>query len=134
MAETKYKVVGGDSLSSIAQKFYGSADLWKVIYDANRQVIGSDPNLIHPGTELTIPDRGTGGGDDDGDDGDDGGTGEVLATYTVVQGDTLSDIAQRFYGNGDQEHVRIIFRANKKTIGNDRRVIKPGQVLKIPKI
>lgn len=131
MAETKYKVVGGDSLSSIAKKFYGSADLWKVIYDANKQVIGSDPNLIRPGTELTIPDRGTGGGDDGGDD---GGTGEVLATYTVVQGDTLTDIAQRFYGNGDQEHVGIIFRANKKTIGNDRRLIMPGQVLKIPKI
>lgn len=134
MAETKskqYTVVGGDSLSSLAKKFYGSADLWKVIYDANKQLIGPDPNLIRPGQVLDIPDRGT-GGDDDGDD--DGGAGEILATYTVVQGDTLTEIARRYYGNGDQEHVGIIFRANKKVIGNDRRLIMPGQVLKIPKI
>lgn len=34
--------------------------LWRVIYAANRDVIGPDPNLIHPGQVLVIP----GGGHD----------------------------------------------------------------------
>jgi nucleoid-associated protein YgaU len=46
-----------DTLSGIALKYYGSAvrDYWMVIYDFNRAVIGDDPGVIHPGTELMIP-------------------------------------------------------------------------------
>jgi nucleoid-associated protein YgaU len=31
------------------------ARLWPAIYEANRSVIGDDPNLIHPGQSLEIP-------------------------------------------------------------------------------
>ncbi|MDX5443578.1 MAG: LysM peptidoglycan-binding domain-containing protein [Hymenobacteraceae bacterium] len=53
----KYTVVSGDSLSKIAQREYGDAMQWRKIYDANRDVIGDNPDLIHPGQELVIPEK-----------------------------------------------------------------------------
>jgi nucleoid-associated protein YgaU len=52
-----YVVAKGDSLSKIAKRFYGDAQDWRRIYDANRDQI-QDPDLIHPGQELRIPDMG----------------------------------------------------------------------------
>jgi hypothetical protein len=49
-----YTVVSGDSLSKIAQRRYGAASKWRVIFEANRDQI-KDPDLIHPGQVLTIP-------------------------------------------------------------------------------
>jgi uncharacterized protein YidB (DUF937 family) len=49
-----YTVVPGDSLSGIAQRRYGAASKWRVIFEANRNQI-KDPDLIHPGQVLTIP-------------------------------------------------------------------------------
>ena len=51
-----YTVVSGDSLSKIAQREYGAASKWHAIYDANKQVIGNNPDLIKPGQVLVIPD------------------------------------------------------------------------------
>ena len=50
-----YTVRAGDSLSRIAQSLYGNANAWTRIYEANRQIIGSKPNLIRPGQKLVIP-------------------------------------------------------------------------------
>ena len=50
-----YTVVGGDSLSKIAQRFYGNPSQWNKIYLANKGVIGANPNLILPGQKLVIP-------------------------------------------------------------------------------
>lgn len=50
-----YTVVSGDSLSKIARKFYGDAGQWKKIHAANADKV-PNPDLIHPGQELTIPD------------------------------------------------------------------------------
>lgn len=49
-----YTVVSGDSLSKIAQREYGDASKWRVIYEANRDQI-KNPDLIHPGQVFTIP-------------------------------------------------------------------------------
>jgi nucleoid-associated protein YgaU len=49
-----YTVVKGDSLSKIAQEYYGDANQWRKIFEANRDSI-RDPDLIHPGQVLTIP-------------------------------------------------------------------------------
>lgn len=51
----KYTVVKGDTLWGIAKKYYGDGSKYKKIYDANKKVIGSDPNLIKLGQVLTIP-------------------------------------------------------------------------------
>lgn len=50
-----YTVVKGDSLSLIAKALLGDARKWKLLYAANRQVIGSNPDLIKPGQVLVIP-------------------------------------------------------------------------------
>ena len=60
-AERTYTVKAGDSLSAIAEREYGDAGQWRRIYEANRDRI-DNPDLIHPGQELTIP-AGEGGGE-----------------------------------------------------------------------
>lgn len=54
-APQAYTVVRGDCLWSIAKRFYGDGSKYTAIYDANRGVIGGNPNLIYPGQVLTIP-------------------------------------------------------------------------------
>lgn len=54
-AAQTYTVVKGDCLWNIAKKFYGNGSKYTVIYNANRSVIGGNPNLIYPGQVLTIP-------------------------------------------------------------------------------
>jgi LysM repeat protein len=48
-----YSVREGDTLSGIAAQL-GLPD-WQRLYDANRGVIGSDPNIIQPGQVLVVP-------------------------------------------------------------------------------
>jgi nucleoid-associated protein YgaU len=50
----KYTVKAGDSLSKIAQQFYGKASEYPRIFEANRDQL-SDPDKIRPGQELVIP-------------------------------------------------------------------------------
>ena len=52
-----------------------------------------------------------------------------FAIYTVQSGDTLSSIAQDFFGDPDK--FRIIFAANRNQL-DDPDVIVPGQVLRVP--
>jgi LysM repeat protein len=49
-----YTVKPGDSLSKIAQQFYGKASEYNKIFEANRDKL-NDPNKIQPGQELVIP-------------------------------------------------------------------------------
>lgn len=53
-AEQTYTVVSGDSLSKIAKRYYGDANQWPRIHEANRDQI-KNPDLIHPGQKLRIP-------------------------------------------------------------------------------
>jgi nucleoid-associated protein YgaU len=53
-SEQSYTVVAGDSLSKIAKRFYGDANKWPRIHEANRDQI-KNPDLIHPGQKLRIP-------------------------------------------------------------------------------
>ena len=49
-----YTVKAGDTLSDLAEWFYGSALKWPKIYQANRKVI-VNPNYIYIGQKITIP-------------------------------------------------------------------------------
>lgn len=53
-APRTYTVVAGDNLSKIAKKFYGDANKWKKIFEANRDTV-KNPDLIHPGQVLKVP-------------------------------------------------------------------------------
>lgn len=50
-----HTVVRGDTLWAIAKKFYGSGTRYTKIYNANKNIIGSNPNKIYPGQVLAIP-------------------------------------------------------------------------------
>jgi len=52
--ERFYEVVAGDTLSKIALKYYGSANKYMKIFEANRDIL-SNPDLIKPGQKLRIP-------------------------------------------------------------------------------
>lgn len=50
-----YTVKKGDCLWNIAKTLYGSGSDYTKIYEANKGVVGSNPNRIYPGQVLTIP-------------------------------------------------------------------------------
>lgn len=113
-----YVVRQGDDLSNIAQRAYGNESFFNVIYDANKNVIGSNPNAIVAGQILYIPIL-------------EGNTTPVPGqTYLVQQGDYLFLIAERAYGDGNL--FNLIYEANRDVIGSDPTVLVPGQVLFIP--
>jgi nucleoid-associated protein YgaU len=49
-----YEVVGGDTLSKIARSFYGDANQYRKIFEANRDQL-KDPDKIRVGQKLKIP-------------------------------------------------------------------------------
>jgi LysM repeat protein len=106
----KYVVQPGDTLSGIAARFSVRGG-WLALYAANRQVIGPDPNVIHPATVLVLP----------------GQTAPVR--YTVAAGDTLSRIAAEFAVRGGWP---ALYAANRSLIGPDPNTIQPGTVLTVP--
>ena len=101
-----YIVVAGDTLSGIAQSFYGDPSLATMLAAVNGI---SDPDVIEVGVVLVIP--------------------NTSHTYTVVAGDTLSGIAQRIYG--DPSQVAMLAAVNGIS---DPDVIEVGVVLVIPDI
>ena len=69
---TSYTVQAGDCLWNIAKQFYGNGAMYMTIYNANKGIIGDDPNLIKPGQVLYIPNAASVGGSSGG--GSSGGT------------------------------------------------------------
>jgi polar amino acid transport system substrate-binding protein len=51
----QYTIVKGDTLSLLAGRFYGDIFLWQAIYQANRDIIGDNPDVIDFDTIITIP-------------------------------------------------------------------------------
>ena len=113
-----YTIQSGDTLWTIAEKYYGSGSYWKKIYEDNADKI-SDPDKIFVGqqitlnpltaSEVTVASDGT--------------------TYTVQSGDTLWKIAQKLYGKG--WHWRKIYQLNEDII-SDPENIYVGQVIRLP--
>ncbi len=49
-----HEVVKGDTLWKIAEKYYGDGNLYKDIFEANKDIL-KDPNMIKIGQKLRIP-------------------------------------------------------------------------------
>lgn len=95
---TTVVVQRGDSLGKIARSY--CAD-WQEIYNMNWQTIGPNPNIVEPGTVLTMINRCGGPVPQPGGVYDRGprtyATGAYQGGYYYVAwGDTLAGIAQRF--------------------------------------
>ena len=50
----RHEVKSGESLSKIAKHYYGDPMKYKAVFEANRNIL-DNPDLIHPGQELVIP-------------------------------------------------------------------------------
>lgn len=110
-AATTYRVVQGDTLSSIAAR-YGTT--WPALAAANHI---SDPNYIYPGQLLVI------GGSTRASTAPAPTSGSSAGTYTVRAGDTLSSIAARF-------GTSYMTLASINGIANPN-LIQVGQVLRL---
>lgn len=53
-SQRSYTVKSGDTLSKISREFYGDANQYVKIFNANRHIL-RDPDSISPGQELVIP-------------------------------------------------------------------------------
>lgn len=54
---TQHTVQSGETLSHLALKYYNHATekYWRLIYEANKDQIGDNPNKIRTGMTLEIP-------------------------------------------------------------------------------
>jgi len=112
-----YTVAKGDFLYKISgmEEIYADPLKWKRIWRANKNAIEgfTDPNLIYPDWELTIP-------------------REWPHSYTVKGGENLWQIASYWEVYGDGRMWTRILEANSEKI-KDPNIIQPGWVLTIPR-
>ncbi len=94
-----YIVQPNDSLSKIAAQY---CTTWQEIYNLNYAVIGPDPNIVTPGTVLTMPNRCGSGTLPPGCTIYDRGPSQYAQgsvygnVYTVAYGDTWYSVGMRF--------------------------------------
>jgi len=105
----RYVVQPGDTLSGIAARFAVRGG-WPALYAANRPLIGPDPDVVHPGTVLVLPGQ------------------AAPVRYRVVAGDTLAGIAAALAVRGGWP---ALYAANRRVIGPNPDVIRPGTVLTV---
>ena len=127
---SSYKVEKGDTLWSVAEKFYNSGYNWVDIAKENKL---KNANVIEVGQELSIPKvavkKATVLSASDSSktvvnkiDGD---------SYQTQKGDFLWDISVRAYGDG-YGWVRI-YNANEDKIGPNPNILEKGVELSIPR-
>lgn len=121
----EYVVQAGDTMSSIAEEWFGDKNKWSMIAKENPLV---DPSTLHIGQKLRLPPK----------DAQPTKVKEQVAasgasgpgTYVVRSGDTLAKIAREVYD--DVSKWKTIYDANKSVIGDDPASLKAGMKLKIP--
>ena len=117
-----YVIKDGDSLKSIAQKYYGNSQKERVI--ANLNFI-ENPNSVKVGEEIIVDVKPLGKENNSSfSSTSKSGNGK---SYTVKSGDTLGKIAKKFFGKSSE--VDLILEANP---GLNPRRLKIGTKLLIP--
>lgn len=118
---SNYTIRAGDCLWNIAKDKLGSGLKWQEIYNMNKDVLGTNPDLVYSGTAIKLP--GAPGADI-------AGTGAGAGQYVVKSGDCLWNIAKNQMH--DATKWSDLYKANTDVIGANPRLIMPGQHLNIP--
>lgn len=132
-AVDKHRVQPGDTLSGLAQEYYGSERFTQFLINANKQL--ADPHRLKIGDVVYIPAAPKSAMPS-------GKTAQKSPvsrssshagsrSYTVQPGDTLIAIARDRLG--DSSRWEEIMKLNRNVIGSDPRSLRPGQVLELPK-
>lgn len=129
-----YTVQRGDTLKSIAMQAYSddSQPVLQAIYNANRRIIGDDPDWLVAGQVLHIPVS------PNAEPATVDLTNVELANpipgkdYKVQRDDTIQSIAKQAYKNDSPRTWKALHNANKRVIGNNPHWMVAGQVLHIP--
>jgi len=120
--ERTHTVGKGDTLSILAEVYYGSQRYTGLIARANPRLV--DANHLPVGTVLRIPPlkegRPTAGAP----------VARRPNTYVVGEGDTFYGIAERLLGSGAR--WTELFELNKQVVKGDPKHLRPGQVLELP--
>ncbi len=122
-----HKVVAGETLWSIAEKYYGDGFKWQQIAEANSisnpESLEKDTKLSIPETELEVKVTTTVKSEETK-----ALKSELPSSYTVAKGDDLWKISVKVYGNGHKWPE--IAKLNRITNAN---VIFVGSQLNLPK-
>jgi len=120
----------GETLFVIAEKYYGNGEYYMSIYEANRNKMTS-PNHLRAGVRLVIPNRagtirqGTPAPGSESEP----APAQRYTTYTVKRGDSLSVLAQKFFGT--TKALPKLIELNRDKIA-DPDWVPVGTVLKVP--
>jgi len=156
----EYTIIDGDTFSSIAEEYFGEARKAVLIAEANpgvdptRLAIGQKIKLPAQDAKMpataapTTPGATSGSSGPVGTSGPAGSTGAASSStggasdvsptataagrYTIQRGDTLSSIADRFYGTKAENAWRRIYEANRSAIGDDPARLRVGMSIVIP--
>ena len=127
----KHTVAAGDTLSEIADLYYGRAGRFGVILEANPHLEG--PHALKIGAIITIPAP---------PDPVSAKAARTTArpsrppshaaatTYRVRRGDSFYSIARAHYGSGLR--WTEVFELNKELVKNDPKRLRPGMVIRLP--
>ena len=121
----EHTLAPGETYATLSLRYYGTAAYATSIAKANPLV---SPASLKPGRTLRVPK------DPKNVQGlpvrEPGKTPKgPTTTYTVLQGDSLSTISQRLYG--ESKHAKLIYEANRATM-KDEHSLRVGQKLIIP--
>lgn len=128
---TTYKVVKGDDLWHISERFYNSGYNYVDIAKENKL---RDVNAIEVGQELTIPKVEAKKATTVKSTKTETKTGNISIEtdkYTTVKGDYLWSIALRAYGDGYK--WTEVYKANKDKIGSNPSVLLANIELSLPR-
>lgn len=125
-----YTVQEGDTLSTISDKLYGTSRFWVDLARANPTV---DPIRLQIGQTIVIPEIDAEIDSDALTEKEDGiRAPQAVQRHTIRPGESLSSISVRYYGTAT--HWRVIFNANRSSIGPDPNAIRAGMNIVIPSV
>lgn len=141
----RYTVRGGDTAQRISRRFFGTSDHWQQVMKANPK---TDFQRLRAGMTILVPvnpanvqglstakkpapgEAHAGAAPTQSDEAARASTTPAGFTYKVEAGDTLSGLAQRFYGRASAWPA--IVASNKELLGDQGQLLRPGITITIP--